>query len=242
MAPHVEAVSHSGIGQPRKAWATLRAEGVRDILFLGRFNKRVIFNPKGFDDIAIGFFRRLVSKEDRTLLEGIVELFEGEGFVVRDQKDFLEACLADPGLITDREPTAEEWEDVLFGFQKARDIASLDIGETVVVKDRAVLAVEAIEGTNACIERGCREVDGAVVVKVTRRRRDFRLDVPAIGPSTVELLVQGGASVLALEAGHIYVLEKEEIRKIAEKGDLAIVACEGTEFVPPPTPSQGEER
>ena len=242
MGPHVEAVFHYGIGQPRKAWATLRSEGVRDIIFLGRFNKRVIFNPKGFDDIALGFFRRLVSKEDRTLMEGIVELFEAEGFVVRDQKDFLEACLGGPGLITDREPTAEEWEDVLFGFQKARDIASLDIGETVVVKDRAVVAVEAIEGTNACIERGCREVDGAVVVKVTRRRRDFRLDVPAIGPSTVDLLVQGGASVLALEAGHIYVLEKEEIRKIAEKGDLAIVTCDGTEFVPPPTPSQGEER
>jgi DUF1009 family protein len=242
MAPHVEAVFHYGYGQLRKTWATLRAEGVRDILFLGRFNKRAIFNPRGFDEVSLGFLRRLVSKEDRTLMDGLVELFEAEGFVVRDQKDFLEACLADPGLITDREPTAEEWEDVLFGFQKARDIASLDIGETVVVKDRAVLAVEAIEGTNACIKRGCREVDGAVVVKVTRRRQDFRLDVPAIGPSTVELLVQGGASVLALEAGHIYVLEKEKIRKIAKKGDLAIVACDGTEFTSPPAPSQGEER
>lgn len=242
MAPHVEAVFHYGYGQLRKTWATLQAEGVQDVLFLGRFNKRVLFNPKGFDDVSLRFLRRIVSKADRTLMEGLIELFEAEGFVVRDQKDFLEACLADPGLITDREPTAEEWEDVLFGFQKARDIASLDIGETVVVKDRSVVAVEAIEGTNACIERGCREVEGAVVVKVTRRRRDFRLDVPAIGPSTVKLLVQGGASVLALEAGHIYVLEKEEIRKIAKKGDLAIVACDGTEFIPPPTPSQGEER
>ncbi|MDA2917555.1 UDP-2,3-diacylglucosamine diphosphatase LpxI, partial [Nitrospinae bacterium AH_259_B05_G02_I21] len=156
--------------------ATLRAEGVRALVLLGRFNKRLIFNPRGFDDIARGFLRTLISKDDRTLNEAIVEHFESEGFVVRNQTDFLEACLASPGVLSDREPTPAEWDDVVFGFEKARGIASLDIGETVVVKDGAVVAVEAIEGTNECIERGCREVDGAVVVKVTRRHRDFRLD------------------------------------------------------------------
>jgi DUF1009 family protein len=241
LAPHVDAVYHYGFGQPRKAWATMRAEGVRDLVFLGRFNKRVIFNPRGFDDIALGFLRALVNKDDRTLMEGIVERFEAEGFVVRNQTDFLEACLADPGVLSEREPTPVEWDDVVFGFEKARGIASLDIGETVVVKDGAVVAVEAIEGTNACIERGCRQVDGAVVVKVTRRHRDFRLDVPAIGPSTVELLVRGKASVLALEAGRIYLLEHEAVRSIAARGGLAIVVCDNPEAgAPPPAPPAGE--
>ena len=242
LAPHVDAVYHLGVGQPRKAIQTLRAEGVRDIVFLGRVNKRVVFNPRGFDDLALDFLRKLVSKEDRTLMEGIVRGFEGEGFFVRNQTDFLEACLASPGVLSDREPTAEEWDDVVFGFAKARGIASLDIGETVVVKNRAVVAVEAVEGTNACIERGCREVDGAVVVKVTRRHRDFRMDVPAIGPQTIKLLVKGRASVLALEAGRIYVLEEESIKALARRGGLAIVACDGPEVCAPPEakPAGGE--
>lgn len=243
LAPHTDAVFHYGFGQPRKAWATLRAEGVRDLVFLGRFNKRVIFNPRGFDDIALGFLRSLVNKDDRTLMEGIAGRFEAEGFVVRNQTDFLETCLAGPGAFSDREPTPAEWDDVVFGFEKARGIASLDIGETVVVKDGAVVAVEAIEGTNACIERGCRKVDGAVAVKVTRRHRDFRLDVPAIGPSTVELLVQGKAAVLALEADRIYLLEPEAVRSIANRGGLAIVVCDNPEGgAPPSADPEGKEQ
>lgn len=239
LSPHVDSVYHLGIGQPRKIWAALRSEGVRDVLFLGRINKRVIFNPRGFDDIALDYLRRLVSKDDRPLMEGIVEKFETEGFSVLNQTDFLEACLVDPGVLSEREPTEEEWADIHFGFSKARGVAELDIGETVVVKNRAVIAVEGVEGTNACIERGCRVVDRAVVVKVTRRHRDFRLDVPAVGPTTVDLLVKGGASVLALEAGRIYVLEPEAIRKIARKGGLAIVACDGPEVHPP---AEGESK
>lgn len=243
LAPHVDAVYHLGIGQPRKIWAALRSEEVKDVVFLGRINKRVIFNPRGFDDIALDYLRRLASKEDRPLMEGIVEQFKAEGFVIRNQTDFLEACLAAPGVLSEREPTEEEWEDVRFGFAKARGVASLDIGETVVVKSKAIIAVEAVEGTNACIERGCREVDGAVVVKVTRRHRDFRLDVPAIGPTTIELLVKGRASVLAFEAGRIYVLEEDAVRKIARKGRLAIVACDGPEIcAPPEVESTGGER
>ncbi|MEE9197056.1 MAG: DUF1009 domain-containing protein, partial [bacterium] len=88
LAPHVDAVYHYGLGQPRKAWATLRAEGVRALVLLGRFNKRLIFNPRGFDDIARGFLRTLISKDDRTLNEAIVKHFESEGFVVRNQTDF----------------------------------------------------------------------------------------------------------------------------------------------------------
>jgi DUF1009 family protein len=238
----VDSVYHHGIGQPRKIWAALRSEGVRDVVFLGRINKRVVFNPRGFDDIALEFLRQVVSKEDRPLMEGIVERFDAEGFTVRNQTDFLEACLVSPGALSDREPTEEEWDDVVFGFEKARGIASLDIGETVVVKHRAVVAVEAVEGTSACIERGCREVDGAVVVKVTRRHRDYRLDVPAVGPETVELLVKGGASVLALEAGRIYLLEEEAVRSIARNGGLAIVACDGPEVCAPPEsdPKEGK--
>jgi DUF1009 family protein len=242
LAPHVDAVYHFGVGQPRKIWAALRSEGAKDIVFLGRINKRVIFNPRGFDDIALDYLRRLTSKDDRPLMEGIVERFEAEGFIIRNQTDFLEACLVDTGVLSDREPTEEEWGDVHFGFAKARGIASLDIGETVVVKDKAVIAVEAVEGTNACIERACREVEGAVVVKVTRRHRDFRLDVPAIGPETIELLVKGKASVLALEAGRIYVLEEKAVRSIARRGGLAIVACDGPEVCAPPEaePTGGE--
>lgn len=229
LTPHADAAYHCGVGQPRKIWAALRSEGVKDIVILGRINKRVVFNPKGFDDIALGFLKRLVSKEDRPLMEGIVELFRREGFVVRNQTDFLEACLVVPGVLSEREPTEEEWGDILYGFEKARGIASLDVGETVVVKNRSVVAVEAVDGTNACIERGCQAVEGAVVVKVTRRHRDFRLDVPAVGPQTIEILLKGGASVLALEAGRIYLLEPEAVRSLAKKGGLAIVAYDGPE-------------
>ena len=167
----------------------------------------------------------LRDKRADTLLKAAAWGLKRAGVKLVSPMPYLKALMIEKGVRTRREPTAEEWADVKFGHMMARKIAGLDIGQTVVVRHQALLAVEAFEGTDAAIERGgALGREGVVVVKVARPKQDFRFDVPVVGRNTVETLKRAGAAVLAVEAGRTIVLDRSEVIRMADAAGISIVA------------------
>ena len=159
----------------------------------------------------------------------IVDELAKDGIEIVDQTAYLKPLLPPVGVLTKRRPTAEEAEDIRFGFAAAKAIGGLDIGQTVVVKQKAVMAVEAIEGTDACIRRGGELGRGrAVVVKVAKPNQDWRFDVPAVGRTTLQSMLESGCTVLAMEAGRTLFVEQEAVLSLANEKGVCICAVDGT--------------
>jgi hypothetical protein len=132
--------------------------------------------------------------------------------------------LVEEGTLTRRSPTKKEWDDIRYGWEVAHEIGRLDIGQCVVIKDRVVVAVEAVEGTDAAIKRGGELAqDGAVIVKRSKPQQDLRFDLPAVGPRTIEVMQSVKASVLALEAGKTVLLDREVMLEKARQADISVV-------------------
>ena len=147
------------------------------------------------------------------------------GVTVLDQTRYLTPLMPTPQVFTKRQPTAAEWDDIRFGFALAKQIGALDIGQTVVVARQAAMAIEAIEGTDACIMRGCALArQGAVVVKTAKPQQDVRFDVPAIGLTTLHSLLEHKGAVLAIEAQRTLFVEQEEVIALADQKGVAICA------------------
>lgn len=150
-----------------------------------------------------------------------------DGLEVFDQTALIRSLMPAPGVLTKRKPTPQEQQDMEFGMKMAREIGRLDVGQTVVVKQQAVMALEAIEGTDACIRRGGELArGGAVVAKTAKPNQDLRFDVPAVGMKTMEIMVEVGASALVIEAGRTLFVEKDKVIALAEAHDITIVAME----------------
>ena len=169
--------------------------------------------------------RRRDCKDD-SLLATVVRAFERRGVVMLPGTDFAPELLVKRQLFTKRAPTSAQWQDVFFGWKLAREMGRLDVGQSVDVKNRAVLAVEAIEGTDAAIRRAgslCRS-GKFVVVKVAKPFQDMRFDVPTIGLGTLQTMVESGANVLAVEAKKTIFIDPEETIAFANKHGISIVA------------------
>ena len=141
-----------------------------------------------------------------------------------DQTLLIQPLLPSPGVLTQRMPTEAELADMDFGFAMAKEIGRLDIGQTVVVKDRALMAVEAIEGTDACILRGGALGKGVIVAKTAKPAQDNRFDMPSIGTKTMESMITAGATGLIIEAGRTLLVEKEKTLALADANNITIVA------------------
>jgi DUF1009 family protein len=140
----------------------------------------------------------------------------------------LEGILAEEGPLTSRRPSRKEWDDIRYGWEVAHDIGRLDIGQCVVIKDRVVVAVEAVEGTDAAIKRGGELAkDGAVVVKRCKPQQDLRFDLPAIGPRTIDVMASVNAAVLAVEAGRTVILDRDLVIQQAQACGIAVVGLKG---------------
>ena len=150
-----------------------------------------------------------------------------DGLHVLDQTKYLKLMMPGPGVFTRKKPTEQQLKDVAFGFKAAKLIGGMDLGQTVVVKNQAVMAVEAIEGTDACIKRGGQLARGdAVVVKTAKPNQDLRFDVPAVGLTTLKSMEESGCRVLAIEAYRTIFAEKEKVLKEADKKGIVILAVE----------------
>ncbi|MDF2635319.1 MAG: hypothetical protein K0R78_2193 [Pelosinus sp.] len=216
---------HISVGQLQEIITTLKNEGVTEVTMLGKVTKELMFTGAVHLDSRIQkLLASLTDNSDDTIMLAFVRELAAEGLGVLDQTALLRALMPGPGVLTDRKPTEEEQADLEFGFTMAKEIGRLDIGQTVVVKDCAVMAVEAIEGTDACIRRGGELGRGGVrVAKVAKPKQDMRFDVPAVGPNTVEAMHAAGATALVMEAGKTLLVDRETVLKMANNHGITIV-------------------
>ena len=172
------------------------------------------------------FIRAQRDRKDDTLLGAIVETFAEEGITMGPATDYAPELLVRSGQLTSRGPTAAQWKDIQFGWDMAKEMGRLDIGQSIAVKDRAVLAVEAIEGTDDCIRRAGQlcKAGGFTVVKVAKPQQDMRFDVPTIGVGTIQVMAEAGARLLAIEAGRTIIVDEPEVLRVAEQQGLIIVS------------------
>ncbi|RMF90741.1 MAG: LpxI family protein [Nitrospinota bacterium] len=212
-------------GQAHRILSTLRQERISEVLLIGKVNKEILFERFRFDLRALRLLFRLPNRDDDTILAAIVTELEGEGFHVLPPLHFLADQVPSKGVLTRRRPTRREWADIEYGVPLAREIGRLGIGQTIVVRDQMVLAVEALEGTDETIRRGCAlGKEGAVVVKVSRPQQDLRLDMPTVGLQTIRCLAEGKAAALAIEAEKTLLVHGEEMLEEAERAGLSVVA------------------
>jgi DUF1009 family protein len=200
---------------------------------LGGIKKTHVFTTVRPDFRALALATRLALWKDDDILREIAAELEREGITIRESTFGLQGILVEEGTLTRRAPSQKEWDDIRYGWEVARDIGRLDIGQCVVIKDRVVVAVEAVEGTDAAIKRGGGLAkDGAVVVKRSKPQQDLRFDLPAVGPRTIDVMQSVKASVLALEAGKTVLLDREVMLDKARQAGIAIVGIAALEASP----------
>ena len=201
-----------------------------DKIMIGKVTKEILFKGLKFPDLrAIKLLAKLRNRKDDTIMLAIVDELAKDGLEVVDQTRYLKPLMPPVGVLTKRHPTEKEEADIRFGFATAKAIGGMDIGQTVVVKHTAVMAVEAIEGTDACIRRGGQLGRGeAVVVKVAKPNQDPRFDVPAVGKDTIQSMLDSQCTVLAMEAGRTLFVEQDEVLRLANEHHLVICAVDET--------------
>lgn len=221
---HVERIHWIKIGQFNKLISALKEDGVRQAVMLGGVSKTHVFTTVRPDFRALALASRLRAWKDDAILREVAAELEREGIQIRESTFGLTGILVEEGALTKRSPTKKEWEDIDFGWDMAHEIGRLDIGQCVVIKDRVVVAVEAVEGTDETIRRaGALGREGVVVVKRCKPQQDLRFDLPAVGPRTIETMEAVHAAVLALEAGRTVLLDRDETLGKAEQAGIAIV-------------------
>jgi DUF1009 family protein len=209
--------------------AGLQQERAEAAVFSGKFwIQDLLAVERGeADAAAVGVERAAGSRTDAGLSRAVLATFGSLGIEVLDQRRFAGDWLASPGCLTAGVPDEGEWRDVRAGLRAARALADGGVGQTVVVRHGVITAVEAVEGTTAAIERGTRLAGpGAVVVKAVAASHDYRFDMPAVGPDTIDAAVRGGARVLALQAAAVALLEREQALARAEAAGLALVGVD----------------
>ncbi len=227
-----------GMGKLGAASRFFRRRGVRTATMAGKIHKIVLFQSdfliqhfpdwKGIRTFFPHFASKTKDRKDDTLLTALADFFDREGIHFTPATDYLPELLVKTGVLSRRKPSSTELKDVRFGWDLAKAMGKLDVGQTVAVKGRAVLAVEAVEGTDLCIRRAgelCSS-GGFSVVKVAKPRQDMRFDVPTIGIGTLESLVAAGARVLAIEADKTIVVDQPEVVEFANRHGLTIVALQ----------------
>jgi UDP-2,3-diacylglucosamine hydrolase len=226
------------VGELGKIIRTLKQAGCTRAVMAGGIKKVRLFSGFRPDLRGAAFLARMRTLHDDKLLTGIAAELAGEGIDVVSSTEYLPDLLPEPGVLTRRTPRRREQEDIRFGLEVAKSVGAYEIGQTVVVKDGLVVAVEAVEGTDSAIRRGgdlARR--GAVVVKVAKPGQDLRFDVPAIGPETIRLMGEVRATVLAVEAGRTLLLERARVVEAADAAGISIVAVAAE-----PSPGSGEGR
>jgi UDP-2,3-diacylglucosamine hydrolase len=215
------------LGQLGKIISYFKKEGVQEAVFLGTITKTRIFRDVRPDWKGLSLWRKIYARHDDSILRSIAAELEEEGILIRESTLYLKRLLFPQGVLTRREPTAAQIEDIRFGWHVARAVGAQDIGQCVVVRDRTVLALEAIEGTDATIRRGgLLAGEKAVVIKVKKPNQDFRFDLPAIGLQTIATMQEVKAALLAVETGQALLFDGEEAMRQADAAGIVVVGIE----------------
>ena len=226
-APELEAavdeIHWLSLGQLGKAIEVMHRAGVREAVMAGQVKHRQIFSAIVPDLKLMGLLARLAFQNTDSLIGAVADALAREGITLLPSTAFLADELALPGAMTRRAPTRDERRDIEYGERVARVLAGMDLGQTAVVKDRAAVALEAMEGTDEVIRRAGRIAGaGATVVKVSKARQDMRFDVPVAGPGTLDAMREAGARVLAVDAGRTLLIDRRDLLARADEAGIAV--------------------
>lgn len=221
----VDRIHWVNVGQLGDLIEICKKEGITRAVMAGQVRHSRLFTQVKLDPRAMALLAGVKDKKANSLLGAVADELSREGIELIDSATYLSHLLPSPGILTRRKPTQKEWQDIEFGHKMAKEIAGLDIGQTVVVKDQSVLAVEGMDGTDFTIKRGGRLGRGdVVVVKVSKPQQDRRFDLPIIGERTVEVLKQAKAKVLAFSARSTILLDRKKVVKRANQNGISLVA------------------
>ena len=215
-----------GPGQVDSITKFLQDEQIKQLTFLGKVSKTMLVKRPKLEKTAIAMIKQMKKLNDDAIMLKIVEMMENIGITILDQTIFIKNLMVQRGVLTKLAPTEAQKQDIDYGFKIAKQMGGLDIGQSVVMKDRMIMAIEAIEGTDRCIKRGGKLARGknAVVVKVSKPEQDKRFDIPAVGLRTIKTMKKYGANVLALESGETIIVNAKEMIEFANKNKMVIVA------------------
>lgn len=222
-----------GVGELQSGLDWVVKTGIKHIVLAGQITPVALFTTR-FDALSRKILRELPIKNAHTIFGRFIELLEAEGVQTLPSSCFMGAYLPGAGVLTCRAPDAREAGDIEFGHRIAMSVCDLDIGQTILVKEGMVLAVEAFEGTNATLRRGAKlGGKGAVCVKVAKNDHDMRFDIPVIGRETIKILRKTGISAVAYQANRLILLEREEVIAAANRLGIAMI---GLDSGLPPAP------
>lgn len=218
-------VTRISLGELGAACQFLREENVTRLVMAGKVGKEVLFSMPRLDEECQLLLFGLKEKSNDAILEAVVGYLAANGIHMESQARFLRHILAVPGVLVGEAPTPAEEEDIRFGFRLAKEIGRLDIGQTVLVKNGVVLAIEAIEGTDQAIQRGgYLGGKGAIAIKVAKPSQNPFFDLPVVGLGTIEAMIKSNVRILVVEAGVTFILQREELLKQAQKSGITVMA------------------
>ncbi|MBS0266189.1 MAG: UDP-2,3-diacylglucosamine diphosphatase LpxI [Planctomycetes bacterium] len=239
LADHCDHFVTTGLAKIGRGIRLFRRAGVEKIVMAGKIEKKVLFRPFLFwrvlpdwRTLHMWFSYATRDKKDDTLLLAVIREFERDNLTFDSALNYCSELLVKHGFLTRRRPSPSQWKDINFGWEMAKEMGRLDVGQSVMVKDTAVLAIEAIEGTDECIRRAgdlCRR-GGFTVVKVAKPQQDMRFDVPTIGVQTIHTMHESGARVLAIESEKTIVLDQDEVLRLADQFGISIVSLNAQEM------------
>ena len=222
---HASHVTWVRVGELGKIITTFHEAEVTQAVMAGGIYKTGAMTQIQPDARGLAFIGKLPNLKDDVILRGVAQELEDEGIAIVESTRFLSSLVPQEGVLTRAEPDAQQWQDIRLGVAVAKEIGRWDIGQSVVVKRGAILAVEGVEGTNAAIRRGgTLGGEGSIVVKVSKPQQDLRFDVPAVGPDTIAVMHEVKAAVLAIEAGKTLMLERPTLLERAQDTGVRVVA------------------
>ncbi len=223
----VEQLKWVKLGQLGKIIDFFKQMGVKKTVFIGSITKTNIFRDVRPDLKGLGLWNKINIKQDDAILRAVADRLEKDDIEVVASADYVPELLFPKGILTKKKPSMDQMNDIIFGWKIARSLGNLDIGQCVVVRNQTVLAVEAIEGTDAAIRRGgALGKEKAVVVKLRKPNQDLRFDLPAVGMKTIDSMKEVNAAVLAVEAEYALFFDRESVIQAAENGGIIIVGIE----------------
>jgi DUF1009 family protein len=233
--PYCQRFYWTRIGSMGGTIRVFRKEGIKRFTMAGKVHKHLLFSSfrwltlvPDWRMIRFWYSRSRLSNADDSITLAIIGEFAKDGMTCLSPLELCPELLVRPGVLTKRQPSERELADIAFGWHLAREMGRLDVGQSVAVRDRAVLAVEAIEGTDRAIRRAgelC-PTGGFIVVKVAKPNQDMRFDVPTVGPSTIQSIKESGGKVLAIEAAKTILIDEAETIRMADAAGITIVAKE----------------
>jgi DUF1009 family protein len=212
-----------GFGQLNKGLKFFTSHGVKRLVFLGWMSPKLTISNLKMDFRMLALAAKTKDRRADNVIRALINEAAKEDLTVVENPPFLKHILVEEGILTKKKPNKQQLIDLEFGKEIALGIGGMDIGQTAIVNKHAVVAIEGMEGTDKCIRRSGEIIKNNVIVKMAKPKQDFRFDVPCFGPKTINVMKESGASLLAVEAGKTYILEREETLKLANKYKIIIV-------------------